>query len=210
MTGIYDELNNQTTKTKAIPYRQYFSEMEALTESQITERVDFAERLGDVVLYIFSLITLMVENDYLDAAYAISVFAERYGELVSGYEGIAQYANAHITLVAAEIIQTTIDNIEDEYYTSYDRVQYISENEANSILNYKDLQDATANGYTKKTWLTMRDRRVRHTHAEVDGRTIDITEPFAVGSSLMMMPKDDSLGAGADEIVNCRCSVKYS
>lgn len=38
---------------------------------------------------------------------------------------------------------------------------------------------------------------------------IDIFEPFEVGNSLMMFPKDHSLGAQVKEIAGCRCSLKY-
>lgn len=55
----------------------------------------------------------------------------------------------------------------------------------------------------------MKDQRVRKTHREVDGETIPIDEVFLVGESLMRFPKDTSLGASAEEIVNCRCVVKY-
>lgn len=56
----------------------------------------------------------------------------------------------------------------------------------------------------------MCDRRVRHTHEMVDGETIGIYDAFEVGDALMMFPKDDSLGAGQEEIANCRCVVEYS
>ena len=51
--------------------------------------------------------------------------------------------------------------------------------------------------------------RVRADHADVDGQVVDISRPFRVGKYMMMYPKDDSLGAGLEEIVNCRCSVEY-
>ena len=61
----------------------------------------------------------------------------------------------------------------------------------------------------RKQWGTMRDGRVRQTHQEVDGVEIAEHEAFLVGASLMMYPGDDSLGADIEEIINCRCSVKY-
>lgn len=86
----------------------------------------------------------------------------------------------------------------------------VAQNEANSIFNCMEYADAVAKGYTKKTWITEGDRRVRPTHEDVDMETIDIDMTFQVGDSLMMFPKDTSMGASAKEIVNCRCSIRYS
>ena len=55
----------------------------------------------------------------------------------------------------------------------------------------------------------MKDKRVRETHREVDDVVLPISDPFEVGDYLMMFPKDTTFGAGPEEIVNCRCSVKY-
>lgn len=65
----------------------------------------------------------------------------------------------------------------------------------------------------KKSWLDMRDRRVRHTHLEAGRRygeaAIPVNEAFIVGGSRMMFPGDTSLGAPVREIANCRCSAQY-
>ena len=60
-----------------------------------------------------------------------------------------------------------------------------------------------------KTWQAVGDSKVRPSHAAVSGTTVPFDQPFTVGGSLMMRPGDGSLGAGAEEIVNCRCSVLY-
>lgn len=61
-----------------------------------------------------------------------------------------------------------------------------------------------------KTWWTLRDDKVRESHVAVHGTTVAYRDPFDVGGSQMMRPGDDSLGAGAEEIVNCRCSVLFN
>lgn len=60
-----------------------------------------------------------------------------------------------------------------------------------------------------KTWHAVGDAKTRPTHAAAHGQTVPFDQPFSVGGSQMMRPGDSSLGAGADEIVNCRCSVLY-
>ena len=66
-----------------------------------------------------------------------------------------------------------------------------------------------APGTLKKSWITLRDKRVRATHHAAHGQTRLINEAFAVGSSSMMYPGDTSLGAPVREIIHCRCSAQY-
>lgn len=97
---------------------------------------------------------------------------------------------------------------------SNDRATLVSVNEANSILGYRQLQEAKERGYTIKTWITEGDRKVRKTHREVDMQEIPLFDYFVVGNSLMLFPHDNvseyGRNAEAKEIVNCRCSVVYS
>jgi SPP1 gp7 family putative phage head morphogenesis protein len=60
-----------------------------------------------------------------------------------------------------------------------------------------------------KTWHAVGDRRTRPTHAAAHGQSVPFNEPFTVGGAQLMRPGDGSLGAGPEEIVNCRCSVLY-
>lgn len=102
------------------------------------------------------------------------------------------------------------ENANDRWYTSPDRARFVAENEANTSANRKENEDAIKKGYNFKTWRTKRDLHVRPTHSEVDGLKIPVEDAFLVGNSEMMFPKDTSLGASAEEIVNCRCTIKYS
>jgi len=61
-----------------------------------------------------------------------------------------------------------------------------------------------------KEWDASGDKRVRPTHEALDGQRRKLDEPFVSPSGAMMMhPGDTSLGAGAEEIINCRCIAKY-
>jgi hypothetical protein len=61
----------------------------------------------------------------------------------------------------------------------------------------------------KKSWITLRDKRVRPTHHDAHGQTRQVNEAFNIGSSRMMYPGDTSLGAPVREIAHCRCSAQY-
>lgn len=63
----------------------------------------------------------------------------------------------------------------------------------------------------QKKWRTMRDERVRHSHATMNNQRVGFTEPFISGlGGLLMYPGDTSLGASDADIYNCRCSSEYT
>ena len=102
-----------------------------------------------------------------------------------------------------------------EMYLTFDarigkkRAKNVAANEANAVGNYRLQTEMVKQGYKTKEWRSKEDSHVRPTHADVDRKRIDIFEPFEVGNSLMMFPKDHSLGAQVKEIAGCRCSLKY-
>lgn len=63
----------------------------------------------------------------------------------------------------------------------------------------------------QKKWRTMRDERVRHSHATMNNQRVGFMEPFVSGlGGLLMYPGDTSLGASDADIYNCRCSLEYT
>lgn len=61
----------------------------------------------------------------------------------------------------------------------------------------------------KKRWDSVGDSLVRPWHLDADGQTVPENEPFVVGGEQLMQPGDDSLGASAKNIINCRCGAEY-
>lgn len=58
-----------------------------------------------------------------------------------------------------------------------------------------------------RTWAATQDARTRDTHAEMDGQQVAMDEAFRSPSGAQLMfPGDASLGAPAEEVINCRCS----
>ena len=66
---------------------------------------------------------------------------------------------------------------------------------------------ASLTGEVEKEWLTMHDRIVRPSHQDADGQTVLVNEPFQVGDSELMYPRDDS--GSIEEIANCRCQARF-
>lgn len=61
-------------------------------------------------------------------------------------------------------------------------------------------------GFTK-TWAVSGLGNTRDSHLAMDGVTVDQDEYFELEDCLMRFPHDGSMGAPADEIINCACDV---
>lgn len=230
----FDELNTlsttETTKDdrrkvtrKKIPIHDYFENMQ-ISEEEKEKRVRLANLLLADVLFLFAL-----SRRNRDARYLSETFQKRYLSSVKKITEPDQKMQRYIRKVCDSIVKTTLKSgkddgkkqgealidsdvikvSQDSYAVSIERATSVAENEANAILNGEEYSNAVKNGCTKKRWKSYRDERVRADHADVDGQVVDISRPFRVGKYMMMYPKDDSLGAGLEEIVNCRCSVEY-
>ena len=220
----FDELSTlsttETTKDdrhkatrKKIPIHDYFENMQ-ISEEEKEKRVRLANLLLADVLFLFALSKRNQDKQYLSEA-----FQKRYLSSVKKVAEPDQKMQRYIQKVCDSIVDTTLkggsltgskaNKPQDPYVVSVDRATNVAENEANAILNGDEYITAVKNGCTKKRWKSYRDERVRADHADVDGQVVDISRPFRVGKYMMMYPKDDSLGAGLEEIVNCRCSVEY-
>lgn len=201
---MVDELN---TVKRAIPYEEYFGEMD-LDEEEIEKRIELAKRLEPHFLMVFTLVAIEAREDL------VRMLADNYRNSVQDVMQDTIEPNSYMDLyiqgTCSQIVDTTILNEADEYYTSLDRAMLCSENETNSVANYYREIEAIKNGSTKKTWITMRDKKVRHSHVKVHGKVVGVFDSFKVGESRMLFPMDASLGARPEEIIGCRCVVKYS
>lgn len=204
-----DEIND-LSQDEILDISSYFDEMEISGEEK-EKRKEFAESMMDIMLFIFALFSIMKQYDSMNKWFIVSQLQSRYSEEVLKYMDINKAVDDYIQKFSEEIVDTTLKHLDEEYYLSNDRATIISANETNSILGYRQLQEAKEKGYTKKTWITEGDRKVRKTHREVDMREIPIDEFFLVGDSLMMYPHDNiTFDIDPKEVINCRCSVVYS
>ena len=61
-------------------------------------------------------------------------------------------------------------------------------------------------GEVTRTWRATQDKRTRDSHADMDGQTVGLNEPFVSGlGNELMYPGDQSAPAG--DRINCRCTV---
>lgn len=198
---MFDELNEQRI---SINYEEYFEEME-ISQTEKEERTELAKEFEVLFLFLFMAYKKEESNEIK------KILQDKYKDIATAFIG-AEKASSYIEEYSKQIIEDTIrvtnENADDPYYTSWDRAIFIAENEANAIGNYRQQMEAVKSGKKYKTWLTMNDKKVRHTHQEIDSLRIPIFESFQVGDSKMMFPKDSN--GEAKETVNCRCVLEYT
>lgn len=205
----FEELNRLVGKSRSEPYETYFGEMD-LTEKEIKERITLAEKLENNFLFVLAFLFTMVQYSSVNYEQIRNRFEKGYLKAINGTIAADDYIKQYIRNFSYDIIDSTKVHADDMYYYSSDRAIFMAENESLTCWNHQDFSDAIKSGKRKKQWMDVRDKKERETHLLV-GRTIKpIAEPFLVGNSLMMYPRDsDTFGAESKEIVSCRCSIKY-
>jgi len=89
------------------------------------------------------------------------------------------------------------------------RALRIARTEVMSASNLGAMEGARATGLAmNKFWIATYDSRTRDTHLVVEQQNpIDFNDTFKVGNYEMRQPGDER--AGAEEIINCRCTVSF-
>lgn len=204
-----DELNNLHSEQ----INKYFSEME-LPDEEIAKRIDLCEELDYLFFVMWTLASAIDKTEggisEEQAEYLKNYGYQGYMDVLSdkGYEDEKFYPE-YVQDTINQLVDTTVNHINEKYYTSEKRSLVVGENQANSIGNHDIEQKALKQGMKYKTWMTMKDERVRHTHRMVDEIKIGIFDMFHVGMCEMLYPCDEVNGT-PEETVNCRCVCKYS
>nr|DAH62780.1 MAG TPA: minor capsid component [Caudoviricetes sp.] len=90
------------------------------------------------------------------------------------------------------------------------RTETIEALNSSKLAGYAQVADETGAGTQTavKKWVAAVDERTRTQHAAMNGvEVIGLDTPFTMpDGSLMLHPCDSSLGAGARQIINCRCT----
>lgn len=106
---------------------------------------------------------------------------------------------------------TLADRIENFLEASYkNRALAIARTEVIPASNLASQSVARSTGLPlTKEWLNTGDDRTRDDHLDAGGQVVPIDSAYEVGGEKMMFPGDTSLGASAENTIQCRCSEVY-
>lgn len=100
------------------------------------------------------------------------------------------------------------DLIREDTNFSYRRSEAIARTEIISSSNYADDSIyAIDENIIGKQWSSTGDSRTRQSHSDANGQKVKKDKPFMVGGEKLKHPGDNSLGASARNVINCRCTT---
>jgi SPP1 gp7 family putative phage head morphogenesis protein len=88
---------------------------------------------------------------------------------------------------------------------SAQRAMRIASTETGAAYGAARQEALSQSGVSFKKWLSSGNASVRPTHHMASGQIVKVSDPFVVGGAKLMHPSDGSLGAPAQEIINCHC-----
>lgn len=88
------------------------------------------------------------------------------------------------------------------------RIKIISRTEVAGSFNSGMMAAAKSAGLTRKQWIALSSENSRHNHASITPDAIGIDESFALDGKSMSYPGD--VDGDAEDVINCRCTIKFS
>lgn len=157
-------------------------------------------------------------------------FSERIVQLMKDYYGIDLFLDAvQITQYTKDVISKVLvmaaeqgwgfDDIVKELRGNSElsdmRARRIARTETVTSANGAAIINAKETGLQmKKTWISIVDKRTRHSHLNVNGDSVDLDAAFNVNGTHMQQPgvrtQPDGTPVPGDEVINCRCTVGFT
>lgn len=204
----FDELNALVKNERSMLFEKYFGEMN-IPENDKAERIKMAEELEEVFTIAMAWLFTMAQSGKTDYEPIRKQIEDSYLDTLEKYVNVDKYLETHAKSFSYDVIDSTKSHRNEPYYYSLDRARFMAENEVNTAINHARYMEAVNGGKTMKRWESIMDEVTRKDHREINGKYVPIGQAFHVGDSWMQFPRDYSLGASADQIINCRCSIIY-
>ena len=211
---MIDELNNlipyENKITDIDKWLDEFYEVMPISNERKEKRKSVAKQIREAILFLFSLMYTMAENNSWDYEIALNSFRIEFRNAIVNYVKIDLFMENYIQEFTQSYIDITIEHLsknDASFFVSDDRATLGCADESNSVIGYEEFENAKSNGKTRKKWRTQKDNRVRDTHREMEGKTIPIDDYFIVGGSALLYPRDPE--GDTKEIAGCRCALEY-
>ena len=106
-----------------------------------------------------------------------------------------------------ELTREIKKDITDIYETRKGHAAMIARTEIGAVSGATRFDAMKENGVEYLEWVTAGDEKVRDSHDEINGETIETGDTFELAGGNLHYPCDFSTGADPSEVINCRCVV---
>jgi len=135
-------------------------------------------------------------------AEAVVGISDTTREVIANVIRRGEETDQSVEQIAQDIVEATSGEI------GLARARMIAITETHGAAMYGAFAAAQASPLAyRKTWLATEDHRTRPDHAEANGQTVALDEPFIVGGVEMAYPGDFS--APPEQIIRCRCVALF-
>ena len=211
---MIDELNNlipyENKITDIDKWLDEFYEVMQISDERKEKRKSVAKQIREAILFLFSLMYTMAENNSWDYEIALNSFRMEFRNAIVSYVKIDLFMENYIQEFTQSYLDITIEHLsknDASFFVSEDRATLGCADESNSVIGYEEFENAKSDGKTRKKWRTQKDNKVRDTHREMEGKTIPINDYFIVGGCPLLYPRDPE--GDTKEIAGCRCALEY-
>ena len=127
----FDELNNLVASKRSMSFEQFFGEME-LSDEEIQQRIELAEKLEDGFLFVLALLFTMQQYNEVNWERARQEYENRYLSALAGYVTITPYIRQYVRDMSYDIMDSTKKHQSEYYYYSPDRGKFMAACDANT------------------------------------------------------------------------------
>ena len=131
----FDELNTLVPNKRSMSFERFFGEME-LSDEEIQQRIELAEKLEDGFLFVLALLFTMQQYNAVNWERARQEYENRYLSALAGYVTITPYIRQYVRDMSYDIMDSTKKQQSEYYYYSPDRGKSMAECEANTHRSY--------------------------------------------------------------------------
>ena len=128
-------------------------------------------------------------------------------------EMVNQTTKSIIEKVIADMLSKTHDQFIAELESvltssTANRTKIIARTEVAGSFNSGMFAAAKAAGMTRKQWIPLSSENSRHSHASMTVEVIGIDDSFTLDGKSIAYPGD--VDGEAEDVINCRCTIKFS
>ena len=134
----------------------------------------------------------------------------RLDRTIDGYIQRGEPVPANIINLSVQRYTARTQRYRGEVIARTEALNALRDGQAEAVRQVLESPDTALDNHDAvKVWGASGGERTREAHQAANGQEVPVDQPFIVDGELLNHPGDDSLGASAGNVIQCRCTVSY-